>query len=117
MTREIPNMLQKIAIEGERENKRGMIILILQYWTSFNPHHVLMSLHGIVHCNYLQLIHSTDRQGQEQMLPYEDGSLRTEHVLLSCDVVVQREFVCLCVLFLAQQCFCCFACFVLIICI
>lgn len=26
---------------GEKE---GMIILVLQYWTSFNPHHVLMSV-------------------------------------------------------------------------
>lgn len=29
---------------SEGREKKGMIILVLQYWTSFNPHHVLMSL-------------------------------------------------------------------------
>lgn len=37
-------MPQKWWGAARGEGKKGVIILVLQYWTSFNPHHALMSL-------------------------------------------------------------------------
>lgn len=35
---------EQIYLIKDRGEKRAMIILVPQYWTSLNPHHVLMSL-------------------------------------------------------------------------
>lgn len=38
------NYASKIMSKWGREEKERMIILVVQYWTSFKPHHVLMSV-------------------------------------------------------------------------